>query len=42
MWGTIAGRIVGSLGKVCAATRDIFGKTAVSLDTRSGLRLTIC
>ena len=26
MWGTIAERIVGSLGKICAATRDIFGK----------------
>jgi len=26
MWGTIAKRIVGSLGKICAATRDIFWK----------------
>jgi len=26
MWGTIAERIVGSLGKIYAATRDIFGK----------------
>ena len=26
MWGTIAGRIVRSLGKICTATRDIFGK----------------
>jgi len=42
MWGTIAERIVGSLGKIYAATCDILGKTAVPLDTRSGLRLTIC